>query len=65
MVLSSKKHERNENEVEKRVFTSLGLTQQEWDVYTYLCKNGPLKAIDIARNSGINRVLIYSYLKNL
>ncbi len=65
MVLTSKKHEKNENEVEKRVFTSLGITQQEWEIYTYLCRTGPLKAIDIARNSGINRVLIYSYLKNL
>jgi sugar-specific transcriptional regulator TrmB len=65
LVIASKKVESKEDEVEERVFTSLGLSEQEWDVYTFLCKAGPLKAIDIARNLGSNRVLIYVYLKNL
>jgi sugar-specific transcriptional regulator TrmB len=65
LVITPRKQERSDDEAEQRVFTSLGLTEQEWDVYTFLCKTGPLKAIDIARNLGINRVLIYVYLKHL
>jgi sugar-specific transcriptional regulator TrmB len=63
--ITPRKLERSDDEVEQRVFTSLGLTEQEWGVYTFLCKTGPLKAIDIARNLGTNRVLIYVYLKHL
>jgi sugar-specific transcriptional regulator TrmB len=65
LVVTPKKSEISESEVEQRVFTSLGLSEQEWGVYTFLCKTGPLKANDIARNLGTNRVLIYVYLKNL
>lgn len=65
MAVTPRKSEMSDSEVEQRVFTSLGLTEQEWGVYTFLCKTGPLKANDIARNLGTNRVLIYVYLKNL
>ncbi len=54
-----------DKEVERRVFTSLGLLEPEWGLYTYLCKTGPIKAIDISRNLEINRVVVYAYLKNL
>ena len=62
-VITPRKREISDSEVERRVFTSLGLTEQEWDVYTFLCKARPLKAIDIARNLGTNRVLIYDPTK--
>jgi sugar-specific transcriptional regulator TrmB len=65
LAVTPRKSEMSDSEVEQRVFTSLGLTEQEWGVYTFLCKTGPLKANDIARNLGTNRVLIYVYLKNL
>ncbi len=55
----------SDNEAEQRVFTSLGLTQREWNIYTFLCRTGPLKALDIARNLRFNRDLTYGYLKNL
>ena len=55
----------SDNEAEQRVYTSLGLSQREWDIYMFLCKTGPLKAFDIARNLRFNRDLTYGYLKNL
>ncbi len=65
LVTNLRKNVMSDNEAEQRVFTSLGLTQREWAIYTFLCKTGPLKAFDIARNLRFNRDITYGYLKNL
>jgi sugar-specific transcriptional regulator TrmB len=53
------------DDVERRVFTSLGLLEQEWNLYRILCKTGAQKATDLSRQLKVNRVLVYAHLKKL
>ena len=49
----------------ERVLSELGLSAKEAQVYLYIAKNGPQKAIEISRNLKMHKVEVYRFLKYL
>lgn len=50
---------------EKNALTSLGLSEQEAEIYVAALKNGPGTASVIAQTAGVKRTTVYTILKSL
>jgi len=48
-----------------KALIGFGLTRVDAEVYVYLAKKGPQKAVDLAKALNINKQKIYASLKNL